>query len=393
MEDASFTKKEINITLEFDRYLLPSTMDDSNYQHMSSTMALNFKPYKCEKCGEIVIFPVASSKPTPKPNQSAIELFDSKSTSKPNLSTIELSDYKPTPKPNQSAIELWDSIRPHKCGKCGVSYKRKSNLKLHIRTNCFQNRRFKCSLCSYRTCRNGDLKVHYEQMYSHYYPLETTNINGPSQGPSQDIFSDVRPHKCIKCGAAYRHKTNLAAHIKNNYQTFGDVFPIKMDPDMQHFNSTSNSLNNSLKPFMCGECGNAYKYKGDLSAHVRKLKFTAYFLKDIDSGVQQLDSTPNSSNKSLKPYMCGFDSYDFVNVEKKPFDLFAENASDGSRLLKPFMCGECGAGYTYKTDLNRHLKTKCNQNKGFGCQFCPYRSYRRANVKQHTIKIHLRPKE
>lgn len=37
--------------LEFDRYLLPSTMDDSNYQHMSSTRAHNFKPYKCEKCG------------------------------------------------------------------------------------------------------------------------------------------------------------------------------------------------------------------------------------------------------------------------------------------------------------------------------------------------------
>lgn len=84
------------------------------------------------------------------------------------------------------------------------------------------------------------------------------------------------------------------------------------------------------------------------------MKFTAHSLIDIDSGVQKLDSTPNSSNKSLKPYMCG----------------------------------ECGTSYKNKCNLVDHVRNNCNRDKNYKCPICPYRSYRNGNLKSHITRVH-----
>ncbi|XP_032662680.1 longitudinals lacking protein, isoforms N/O/W/X/Y-like [Odontomachus brunneus] len=53
-------------------------------------------------------------------------------------------------------------------------------------------------------------------------------------------------------------------------------------------------------------------------------------------------------------------------------------------------CSNCPRTYSTMRALRFHETTECNQNPKFICDFCTYRSLRRANLRRHMLRRHKR---
>ncbi|XP_048264659.1 zinc finger protein 525-like isoform X1 [Bombus affinis] len=55
-----------------------------------------------------------------------------------------------------------------------------------------------------------------------------------------------------------------------------------------------------------------------------------------------------------------------------------------------FVCPKCGKGYTWKASLQRHLSTGCGLPPMFCCKLCDYRTSRKDILFRHMRHVHSR---
>ncbi|KAJ9596799.1 hypothetical protein L9F63_012180 [Diploptera punctata] len=55
---------------------------------------------------------------------------------------------------------------------------------------------------------------------------------------------------------------------------------------------------------------------------------------------------------------------------------------------QPYVCVNCGRTYTWKGNLQRHIKLECGKVPNVLCQYCPYRTKRTDELKKHMRRIH-----
>lgn len=53
-----------------------------------------------------------------------------------------------------------------------------------------------------------------------------------------------------------------------------------------------------------------------------------------------------------------------------------------------FLCGKCGRNYKYKKTLRQHQVYECGKEPMFSCQFCPFKSKLKGNLKTHMAFKH-----
>ncbi|KAK9730043.1 Drought induced 19 protein (Di19), zinc-binding [Popillia japonica] len=56
--------------------------------------------------------------------------------------------------------------------------------------------------------------------------------------------------------------------------------------------------------------------------------------------------------------------------------------------LRPFTCPTCLKSYTRKSNLSRHQRIECGQEKKMVCPICEQRFYYRSEVKNHALNKH-----
>lgn len=56
-------------------------------------------------------------------------------------------------------------------------------------------------------------------------------------------------------------------------------------------------------------------------------------------------------------------------------------------------CDVCGRWYKYKRNLVHHKKYECGKEPQFKCQYCPYKSKVRGNLRSHVFRLHLKEME
>ena len=79
----------------------------------------------------------------------------------------------------------------------------------------------------------------------------------------------------------------------------------------------------------------------------------------------------------------------FPNIELYPaLDLAAYSPDmDEPDSCYQFKCGECGAGYRWKTDLVMHIRSK-HEGVRYSCDQCEHQATHQGNLKKHKEAIH-----
>ncbi|XP_024080817.1 gastrula zinc finger protein XlCGF57.1-like [Cimex lectularius] len=316
-------------------------------------------------------------------------------------------------------------LKPHRCPGCGKTYKRKAHLLRHLKFECGQAPRFSCIYCSHKSKLKDNLKKH---MYNQH--LEETLKNGFNITTPTTLLgysgSAASYFFCTGCNKRYKHKSHLKRHLK--YECGKEPqfacphcpyraklkHALKSHMSHRHLGFNNNLLakvkisngqarhKDKTNYFACQNCDKSYKRKWHLKRHV-----------DFECGKEPTFQCPNCPYRaklkdSLKTHLVlkhfyspGVDPAHREASQDEPFcDDHLKKPVPGvfpllififyfvDKLNKRFTCSKCFTSYKHKHTLTKHVKYECGIEKQFGCQFCPFKSKRKHNVKTHAIRIH-----
>ncbi|KAH1002466.1 hypothetical protein HUJ04_008552 [Dendroctonus ponderosae] len=79
-----------------------------------------------------------------------------------------------------------------------------------------------------------------------------------------------------------------------------------------------------------------------------------------------------------------------VHLQHVPENLQAEAPSEEPHRAMPhrFICPKCLKAYSYKYNLNRHLKYECGNLKPFRCCICEKSFTQKSTLITHTWAVH-----
>ncbi|XP_041470863.1 zinc finger protein 624-like [Lytechinus variegatus] len=262
-----------------------------------------------------------------------------------------------------------------KCNECNRTYKTRAGLRKH--RNEFHGHQ--CKVCFETFPYKADFKKH-EQTH------KASSKNGPHTGKKlidaampeepKDMLGKttnyyLRPFKCRYCPKRYSLRSSVRTHEKEQHtgdvvfkcphcpKIFGNEYRL-IDHLRSHeenrmyrctlcpktFGSES-ALNNhqgehnGLKPFSCDICGRGFRIKKAVQDHKRRIHRT-----------QKMRFFCSVCNKGFA------DKGNFTKHERR------------HKGVRPYVCLQCGKGFTAKHVLNTHIKAMHTEKKDFSCNIC-----------------------
>ncbi|KAL1129433.1 hypothetical protein AAG570_013959, partial [Ranatra chinensis] len=224
------------------------------------------------------------------------------------------------------------------CGRCGKSYKYRSNLRRHEKFECGQERQFKCHLCAYAATQKVRLVTHL--ISKRVFPMFSCRTCGKSYKYKKNLTKheryecgDVRHFRCHVCDYAAKQKVQLITHFVSKHKE------------------------GLARLFGCKRCGRSYKHRSSLSKHER-----------YECG-------------GIKLFKCSFCHYSAS--QKIRLHCYMSLLPAGREK-----CPRCGKGYKYRFNLYRHMRYECGGLRHFACLLCDYSAKRKATLQRHTFLKH-----
>ncbi|KAL8591879.1 hypothetical protein ACOMHN_044375 [Nucella lapillus] len=229
--------------------------------------------------------------------------------------------------------------RPYPCPDCGVTYTKLAFLKAHIKQHHAKVKANICPQCQRSFSRARDLEQHLQK-------------------PCPDLET-----VCEVCGVTLKSGKFLKAHMRTHVQ--------------------------SDKPFVCQVCGRAFRWRGNLTDHLRihsnDKPFTCNVcgVKYVQSGSLRRHIERRHNPNRPRPFicdMCGEARYDRYQFAKHMMIHTGE---------RPYECQFCGASFIQVNALNDHMKIHTETDgKTHKCPVCGAAFKRLASVTKHMNKVH-----
>eukprot|EP00057_Strongylocentrotus_purpuratus_P003718 XP_003727213.1 PREDICTED: zinc finger protein 676 [Strongylocentrotus purpuratus] len=262
-----------------------------------------------------------------------------------------------------------------KCKECNRIYKTKSALRKHL--NEFHGHQ--CRICSERFPYMTDCKKHEQthqgstkngahtgkSLLSASSPEEPKDMLGKTSNYYQRPFkcrycpkryslrSSVKTHekerhtgdlvfKCPHCPKVFGREYRLIDHLRSHEEN--RMYRCKLCP--KTFGSESALTNHQgehtgLKPFSCDICSKGFRIKKAVQDHKRRIHQK-----------RQMRFFCSVCNKGFA------DKGNFTKHERR------------HKGVRPYVCLECGKGFTAKSCLTTHIKAMHTAEKPFSCELC-----------------------
>nr|XP_054760991.1 zinc finger protein 737-like [Lytechinus pictus] len=286
----------------------------------------------------------------------------------------------------------------YKCKKCARQFKAETSLDKHMR----EAHGFRCQFCLELFTRKSKCLEHEQthQAFKSGQP-ESNGISPdesePSQAATQEAkdmlgktttyYQKKRPYKCRFCPRRYTSCFSARDHEKENHTNEGTykcihcpkVFTSEhrlknhlISHEQKGFYQctlcpksfgSEKALNNhqgehtGLKPFKCEICGRGFRVKSHFHAHKRRMH----------------------QERPLR-FFCSVCSKGFAD---KGNLVKHERRHKG---IRPFVCLECGKGFTARTSLDTHMQIIHTKEKRFCCEVCGKKFSLNNHYTHHMIK-------
>lgn len=219
-----------------------------------------------------------------------------------------------------------DFLRKFECGICLKKYKSKTILREHLKTHS-NIKDFLCPICNKEFRRYYSMKCHIVRMHRITSSKKDESGSEIIESTSVGIKDCPKVHQCHICKFSFDKLYRLKNHL---------------------------TVHSNEKNFICDVCGRAFRLKKLLMVHLKRVHL------------------------KVKNHKCNICSY--VSFERN--DLIEHmRMHTGERSC---LCDVCGKSFWGHTQLAAHKQT--HRDFTFFCQFCDYKSRKKALLKVHMVK-------
>lgn len=285
----------------------------------------------------------------------------------------------------QIHLSTHTGVKPYECNQCDKTFLRIPDLKKHLKTHEGEAKPYICQVCFtiFYDCElfYKHKKVHIEkpivelrcqhcdQVFNHAAALKTHVLWK---------HSDRRPiekkiYMCEYCSKEFKDSSSLKRHIqslhtpKDVYKcAFCDACTLTIKALRRHVNH--NHIGNNL----------------DESVIMRRFPATA-------EGQAEYQRWRKNKARALVPNIkkrhrskCMYCSRSY---SKRSYLLIHIN-SVHKGLRKPYICAQCGQGFTERASLGRHMKCHKKQAFNYYCQECDASFSTKKWLKNHNTRFH-----
>ena len=203
------------------------------------------------------------------------------------------------------------------------------------------------------------------------------------------ILEKPSPIQCPVCQRSF----SLQAKLKDHMESLHAPKDIQCELCDKCF-SAQKSLNTHMDyshkkqaTFVCDECGNKYKQKGNLESHIaivhKGIRLTCTY-----ESCDLVCTAKGYLEKHIKIVHEGFRlKCDQCDYEAKSKQRLKEHEDKIHKELKPYKCKECDMTFSGKANLLRHSMA-IHEKLRYQCSECDQTVTQYGDLKRHFIKVH-----
>ncbi|KAK7493836.1 hypothetical protein BaRGS_00014977 [Batillaria attramentaria] len=232
-----------------------------------------------------------------------------------------------------------DQLRRVLCGECGMAFKTKKSMKIHVNKNhkkpVMKKKEMKCHICGKLCIGQVGLTLHIGNQHAGEKAVEC-DICGDKFFNSKALkrhrtLVHNKPHgMCHICGKHFKYAHTLKEHIR---------------------------AHTGIKGFVCELCGKSFVRLSNLCDHRRR---------DHPHGKQMKDQDQTGRRRPSRPKL---DVFQCRECKKTMENLKEWKAhKEEHKLNRTIICQICGK--SFKTESSLYAHKKQHQEKRFQCDIC-----------------------